>query len=281
MNSSVAMTSAEPGLSPGISALPPDDALRTVLHNEVHARPSPRVRLPALIVYVAVLNDGVTREAECAHLQRLPGQQDLAVESLSGNFVRLRFEGFSVKWERHTEFTRYSVVQSLPERAFLGAAEPEVLYLVSGEGDAYWRGEGGLRNQLEQEAAALGITDHVRFLGYYPDLKTVLYATDLLVSPSLLEGMQVSLIEAMAASRPIVATAIGGTPDAVIDGQTGLLVPPADASALASAVLTLLGDRSRLRNMGDAGRRRAEERFDVRVVAEQVLRVCNEVMGQS
>ena len=127
MNSHDPTTPVEPSLSPGISALPPDDALRTVLHNEVHARPSPRVRLPALIVYVAVLNDGVTREAECAHLQRLPGQQDLAVESLSGNFVRLRFEGFSVKWERHTEFTRYSVVQSLPERAFLGAAQPEVL----------------------------------------------------------------------------------------------------------------------------------------------------------
>ena len=112
---------------PSVSLLPPDDALRTVLHNEVHARPPARVRLPALIVYVAVLNDGITREAECAHLRRLPGQQDLAVESLSGNFVRLRFEGFSVKWERHTEFTRYSIVQSMPQRAFLGAAEPELL----------------------------------------------------------------------------------------------------------------------------------------------------------
>ena len=114
-------------LEPGIGMLPPDDALRAVLHNEVHARPSARVRLPALIVYVAVLNEGITREAECAHLRRLPGQQDLSVDSLAGNFVRLRFEGFSMKWERHTEFTRYSIVQCLPERAFLGAAEPEVL----------------------------------------------------------------------------------------------------------------------------------------------------------
>jgi uncharacterized membrane-anchored protein len=112
---------------PGLGLLPPDDALRTVLHNEVHARPSTRVRLPALIVYVAVLNDSITREAECAHLRQLPGQQDLAVETLSSNFVQLRCEGFSVKWERHTEFTRYSIVQSLPERAFLGAAEPEML----------------------------------------------------------------------------------------------------------------------------------------------------------
>lgn len=159
------------------------------------------------------------------------------------------------------------------------AEKPEALYLVAGEGDAYWRGEGGLRDRLEQETVALGIKDKVRFLGYYPDLKTVLYATDLVVSPSLLEGMQVSLLEAMAAGRPIVATAIGGTPDAIVDGQTGLLVPPADASALASAILPLLDDHDRLREMGGAGRQRAEERFDVQIVADQVLRVCKEVVA--
>ena len=107
--------------------LPPDDSLRTALHNEVHARPSARVRLPALIVYVAVLNAGVSREEECAHLRQLPGQQDLNLAQLQGNFLRLRFEGYTVKWERHTEFTRYSIVQALPEAAFLGASEPNLL----------------------------------------------------------------------------------------------------------------------------------------------------------
>ena len=107
--------------------LPPDDPLRTELHNEVHARPSARVRLPALIVYVAVLNEGVSREAELAHLRLLPGQQGLAMAQLAGNFQRLRFDGFTVKWERHTEFTRYSIVQPLPERALLGASEPEMM----------------------------------------------------------------------------------------------------------------------------------------------------------
>jgi uncharacterized membrane-anchored protein len=107
--------------------LPLDDQLRTTLHNEVHARPSARVRLPALIVYVAVLNAGVSREEECEHLRQLPGQQDLPLDQLQGNFLRLRFEGYTVKWERHTEFTRYSVVQALPEAAFLGASEPALL----------------------------------------------------------------------------------------------------------------------------------------------------------
>jgi uncharacterized membrane-anchored protein len=104
--------------------LPQEDALRRELHNEVHARPSARVRLPALIVYVAVLNAGVSREQEWAHLRLLPGHADLSLESLQGNFLRLRCDHFTVKWERHTEFTRYSIVQSLPANADWGADGP-------------------------------------------------------------------------------------------------------------------------------------------------------------
>jgi len=107
--------------------LPADDGQRALLHNEVHARPPARIRLPALVIYVAVLNEGISREQECAHLRRLPGQQALALERLQGNFLRLRFEGYTVKWERHTEFTRYSIVQPLPEHARLGASDPELL----------------------------------------------------------------------------------------------------------------------------------------------------------
>jgi len=106
--------------------LPQDDAQRRELHNEVHARPSARVRLPALIVYVAVLNNGVTREQEWAHLRLLPGHSDLSLESLQGNFLRLRCDHFTVKWERHTEFTRYSIVQALPAHAGWGAELPEL-----------------------------------------------------------------------------------------------------------------------------------------------------------
>jgi uncharacterized membrane-anchored protein len=98
-----------------------------VLHNEVHARPTARIRLPALVVYVAVLNDGISREQECAHLRRLPGQAALATEQLAGNFLRLRLDGYTVKWERHTEFTRYSIVQPLPDNAVLGASNPDLL----------------------------------------------------------------------------------------------------------------------------------------------------------
>lgn len=91
--------------------LPPDDPHRRLLHDEVHARPPARVRLPALIVHVAVLNENVSREEELRHLRRLPGQAALELDSQAA-FLRLRLGGHSLKWERHGEFTRYSLVQA-------------------------------------------------------------------------------------------------------------------------------------------------------------------------
>jgi len=108
-----------------MNLLPIDDAQRVQLHNEVHARPSARIRLPAFILLVGVFNEGITREQECAHLQRL--QPDLTLQDVQGNFVRMRLGDCTVKWERHTEFTRYSLVQPLPLGAELGAKNPELL----------------------------------------------------------------------------------------------------------------------------------------------------------
>jgi uncharacterized membrane-anchored protein len=82
--------------------------------------------LPALVIYVAVFNDGVSREEECEHLRRLPGHEHLKAEDLQDNFLRLRLSGCTMKWERHTEFTRYSIVQNLPEGAALGACDPDL-----------------------------------------------------------------------------------------------------------------------------------------------------------
>jgi uncharacterized membrane-anchored protein len=108
-----------------MNQLPPDDSERALLHNEVHARPSARIRIPAFILLVGVFNDGISREQECEHLRQL--QPDLSLQDMQGNFVRLRMNGYTLKWERHTEFTRYSLVQSLPENAALGFQEPELL----------------------------------------------------------------------------------------------------------------------------------------------------------
>jgi len=128
-----------PTPEPTLRVLPPDDLLREDLHNEVHARPSARIDLPALVVFVAVLNEGVSREQECDHLRRLPGQQALSPEQMRGNFLRLRFDEYTLKWERHTEFTRYSIVQPLPEGCGLGATDPPLQnFLVTPPG---WLGE--------------------------------------------------------------------------------------------------------------------------------------------
>ncbi len=116
--------------TPASAFLPQDDALRQTLHNEVHARPQARIRMPALVLYVAVFNDDVSREQECAHLRLLPGQQDLEVERLQGNFLRLRLDGYTLKWERHSEFTRYSLVQPLPDHALAGLDDAALLGLV-------------------------------------------------------------------------------------------------------------------------------------------------------
>lgn len=95
------------------SRLPPDDPIRATLHDEVHARPSFRIELPALVVYVAVHNDGVQRDHEWAHLRRLPDQDTLDLWALQGNFLALPLPQGQLKWERHTEFTRYTWVQPL------------------------------------------------------------------------------------------------------------------------------------------------------------------------
>lgn len=121
-------THHRPGEQPLFAGyLPPAAAHRDTLHNEVHARPSARIRLPALVVFLAVLNEGISRAQECEHLRQLPGQQHLTVSDLDENFLRLRYDTHTVKWERHSEFTRYSIVQPLTSEALLGTYDPELL----------------------------------------------------------------------------------------------------------------------------------------------------------
>lgn len=106
------MTSLAPAadLAP---TLPADDPQRRLLHDEVHARPPAQVALPALIIHVAVINAGISRDQELQHLRRLPGQAGLTVDAQAA-FLRLRLGEHALRWERHGEFTRYWLVQPLP-----------------------------------------------------------------------------------------------------------------------------------------------------------------------
>jgi glycosyltransferase involved in cell wall biosynthesis len=131
-------------------------------------------------------------------------------------------------------------------------------------------GDGELREGLEAQARSLGMAEAVTFTGVRADVPKILAALDLFVLPSLWEGMPNAVLEAMAAGLPVVATAVGGTPEVVMDGVTGLLVPPQDPSALAQAIERLLRDPDLRRTMGRAGRRRVEQHFDVRETVRQV-----------
>jgi len=139
------------------AGLPPDDPQRVELHDEVHARPPMQLPLPALVVYVAVLHDGIGREAQWAHLQRLPGQENLPAGAVSANFLRLEAQGYALQWERHTEFSRYSVVQPLAPDASLGLDPAQLLDTLPI--DAAW-----LREVPGRTIAAVTMLMHVAAL---------------------------------------------------------------------------------------------------------------------
>jgi glycosyltransferase involved in cell wall biosynthesis len=143
----------------------------------------------------------------------------------------------------------------------LRARVPNATFLVIGDGER--------RVELEAIAQRLGLGNAVRFLGWRRDLPRVYADLDVVALSSHNEGSPVSLIEALAAARPVVATAVGGVPEVVVDGQTGLTVPPSQPAALASAIERLLSDRALAERLGAAGRRHVYPRYDSsRLVAD-------------
>ena len=148
---------------------------------------------------------------------------------------------------------------------------PEALFVFAGEGDE--------RSALEAQTRALGLKDRVVFLGYRLDIPHVLASCDLFVLPSLFEGLPLSLLEAMAAGKPVIATAIGGTDEVVLHGQTGLLVPPGDAPALATAIRALLGDPALAQRLADAGKVRVQQEFSDEIMVQRVTQVYEELLA--
>lgn len=142
-------------------------------------------------------------------------------------------------------------------------------------------GDGPLRAELEAQARELGVADRCIFLGERADVPDLLAAADLVVLPSLFEGLPVAVLEAMGAERPVVATAIGGTDEAVTHEQTGLLVPPRDPVALASAIRRLQSDPALAQRLAAAGRERVEREFSSRETARKMMRIYDEVMGDT
>ncbi|MBN1977596.1 MAG: glycosyltransferase [Anaerolineae bacterium] len=132
-------------------------------------------------------------------------------------------------------------------------------------------GDGQMRPYLKQRRSTLNLIERVHFMGVRNDVKSWLSCFDLFVLPSLWEGISLALLEAMAAGLPVVATAVGGTPEVVVDGVTGLLVPPADPDALAQAISTLLRNPDLRRSLGQAGQRRVLEHFSMTSTVRRII----------
>lgn len=130
-------------------------------------------------------------------------------------------------------------------------------------------GEGPCKASLESFAGELGIREHVRFLGAVSSVPALLRTAGVFVLSSLSEGLPVTVLEAMATGLPVVATAVGGTPEAVEHGMSGLLVAKGDDAALAGALEKVMNDSDRAREMGKAGRRRVEAEFSAGVMVHR------------
>ncbi len=140
-------------------------------------------------------------------------------------------------------------------------------------------GDGPLRGMLEAQAAPLG--EAVRFLGWRNDVPSVMADLDVLCVPSLWEGFGLVTLEAMALSKPIVASHVSALPEIVVHGETGLLVPPADSAALADSITPLLTEPARAQAMGERGRMRLEKEFTVQRMAQQHAAVYKEAASRA
>ena len=136
---------------------------------------------------------------------------------------------------------------------------------------------GAYRALLDDLARERGVADRVHLLGYRADAGELLDQFDVLVLPSWIEGLPGVVLEAMAHAKPVVATPVGGTPELVVDGETGLLVPPRDPAALAAAIRSLLSDPARARELGRAGHERAAREFSETAMTMRVLEVYDAV----
>ena len=143
-------------------------------------------------------------------------------------------------------------------------------------------GDGPLREKLQGLVQKLGLEEQVRFLGSRDreEIPKILSITDIFVLPSLLEGLPTVVIEAMAAGCPVVATAVAGTPEVVIDGKTGFLVNSRDSEALAQEIAQLLKDPLLRQKMGETGVRRVEEHFALEKMVRSYEALYRDLMSR-
>jgi len=162
------------------------------------------------------------------------------------------------KGQKHLVAAAKRVVRELPDTRFL---------IV---------GDGELREALERQIKELGLERHVLLTGFRPDALGLMKSLDLFVMSSVTEGLGSAVLEAMTCGVPIVGTRAGGIPEAIVDGTSGVLVPPHDDGALAEAILRVLKDRDLAARLAAGGRARVETEFSVDRLVSATVRVYSE-----
>jgi glycosyltransferase involved in cell wall biosynthesis len=140
---------------------------------------------------------------------------------------------------------------------------PDARFLIVGEGE--------LKDQLERQIRHLALDRHVLLTGFRADALGLMKSFDMFAMSSVTEGLGSAVLEAMACHLPVVSTRAGGLPEVVVDGETGVLVPPQEEPALARGIVDLLKDRDRRVSMGAAGRARVVETFSVDAMVSKTL----------
>lgn len=153
------------------------------------------------------------------------------------------------------------------------AQVPEACFVVAGEGDE--------RAALEAGAAALGLDGRFRLLGQRDDVPELLASCDMVVLPSLFEGLPLAVLEGMAAGRPVVATDVDGVGEAISDGETGLLVPPAQPASLARAIRRLLADAELGVRLATAARARVRDHFSAEAMVAGVCETYEQLLTRA
>ena len=148
----------------------------------------------------------------------------------------------------------------------------DVVYIIGGDGP--------LRPHLTNLAKTLGVEKHIIFTGYISRDQIPHYyvASDVVVVPSLLEGMSLTIAEAMATGKPVIATKVGGNVDQIIDEYNGFLVPPRDPEAIARKILELLENPEKAKEMGKKARQLAEEKFDIEIRVKKIVTLYKELL---
>jgi glycosyltransferase involved in cell wall biosynthesis len=151
---------------------------------------------------------------------------------------------------------------------------PDIHCLILGEGDHAYH------QNLLHLITMLDLNSAVTFAGFQPDVLAHMVDFDVVVLPSIMEGFGMVLLEAMAMGKPIVASKVGGIPEAVEDGVTGVLIPPAHSGKLAEVLVFLLKNGSLRRSMGEAGRKRVATMFSLEKTIQELERVYDQVLSQ-